>query len=409
MINLKTTLIFFLISLGLICFGQSSEWSTWRGPNANGSITQSDLNYDKILVGQGLLWSTDVGTGHSSVAVNGNMLYTMGNWEISENYFIDRVVCLDVNTGEIIWKYEYKMDEMEDPGPFSTPVIDDEYLYTLGRGGQLYCFNSSKGNIIWSKNLVEQGLTNKDSEFACTPVILNDLLLLNINLSGMALNKMTGELIWNSEPDQRSLSTALLFNKDGVEYIAVQGDKETRAVNPRTGEVVWMIPEGHICDPIILDDKLLIYSYKGSSLYKLDNSPVRLWHNPDIKAQFQSYVTVDGYSYGFSNYGGMKLICHDNSTGGIVWSKKMTAGSLIVANNKLIVVNKTGTLFFIEATPESFNELGSAKVFELAETDNKGRGYRRINGCWTNPVICKGKLYVRSSYGDLVCLDVSTS
>ncbi len=406
--SLKTTLVITLLPFVISGFGQSFEWKTWRGPNADGTSNESDWNPDKIINGEGILWFKNVGTGHSSVAVSGDKLYTMGNWEVSESNFIDRIVCLDVNSGELIWKYEYVMDEMEDPGPFSTPVLDGQYLYTLGRGGQMLCFNADNGELHWSKELIKLGLTNEDSELACTPVFIDDLLILNINISGMALNKNTGEIIWNSEPGQRSLSTAVEFTMQGNSYYAIQGDGETRAIDPATGDVLWMISEGHICDPVIHEDKMIIYSYKGSSLYELDMiSPERIWKNDDIKAQFQSYVSHEGHSYGFANNSGMKLICHDNSTGEIVWTQKMQAGSLILSNNTLIVIDKKGLLHFIKASPEGYTEIGSSMVFDLAKTDNKGRGYRRINGCWTNPVICNNKIFVRSSYGDLVCLDAS--
>jgi len=406
--SLKFTLLLILLSLITSGIGQNSDWKSWRGPNADGTTNDKDWNPDKVINGEGILWYTNVGTGHSSVSVSGDKLYTIGNWEISDSNFIDRIVCLDVNSGELIWKYEYEMDEMEDPGPFSTPVLNGDKLYTLGRGGQLFCFNAENGDIHWSKELIKLGLTKDNSEFACTPVFIDELMILNINLSGMALDKNTGEVVWNSEPGQRSLSTAVEFTLNGKKYFAIQGDGETRAIDAESGEVIWMVPEGHICDPLFVDNDMIVYSYKGSSRYTLDiSSPKREWKNDDIKAQFQSYVTNDGYSYGFANNSGMKLLCHNNSTGEIVWMQKMQAGSLILSNNTLIVIDKKGVLHFIEASPEGYSEIGSAEVIELAKTELKGRGYRRISGCWTNPVICNKKIFVRSSYGDLVCLDVS--
>jgi hypothetical protein len=37
--------------------------------------------------------------------------------------------------------------------------------------------------------------------FDSSPVILGDILVLNVNTSGIALNRDTGELIWTSCPD----------------------------------------------------------------------------------------------------------------------------------------------------------------------------------------------------------------
>ncbi len=402
-----------LLSLIVLCiypvFGQTSEWNNWRGPSADGSIVEKDWSPKKILDGNSFLWTTNVGTGHSAVAVNGDKLFTMGNWEIFGNKFIDRVVCLDVNTGEIIWQFEYSMDEGEDPGPFSTPVFDEGNLYTLGRGGQLYCFDAENGSIKWSKNLIKKGLTHEEGEFACSPIIVDDLLIFNMNESGLALNKKTGELVWNSEIGKRSLSSSVAFKVGNKNYISTQGDDSTYAVDPTNGDVIWILPEGQISDPMIYDNELLIFSYKGSSLYDLnEDPPKRIWNNEKIKAQFQSFVRNGKYSYGFSRYGGvMKLICIKVSSGEVQWEQKMSAGSLIVSNGILVVIDKEGILRFVEAKPDGFNEIANASVVDVATTDVKGRGYRRESGCWTNPVLCNGKIYVRNSYGELVCLDVS--
>ena len=390
-------------------FGQSSDWLSWRGPTANGSTSEPNWNLEKIKEGKGILWKTNVGTGHSAVAVKGERVYTMGNHEISENNFIDRVVCLDAQTGDIVWQFEYKMKELEDPGPFSTPVIDGGFLYTLSRGGHLYCFDAGDGTVVWMKNLIEQGLVHEKAPFACSPLIVDGLLILNINRSGLALNKRTGEKVWTSELDQDGFSTAVLFSNRGKNCITSQTNDETYALDPENGEVLWIVPEGYIPDPVFDEGRMLLFGYKGCSLYDIQKiPPERIWNDPGIKAQFQSYVKKEGFVYGFAEQGGMKLICFDLHTGTVKWSQKVSGGSLILAGDMLIVIDKEGVLRFVEASPEEFNELASAAVMNMAETDTKGRGYRRVCGCWTNPVLCNGKIYVRNTYGELVCVDVSS-
>lgn len=406
---LKLFLLSPLMLILVVGYGQSNSWNSWRGPRADGSTSETNWSVDHIRNGNAVLWTKNVGTGHSAVAVNGDKLFTMGNWEIAENKFIDRVVCLDAHTGKLVWKYEYSMAENEDPGPFSTPVWDEGHLYTLGRGGQLFCFNASDGSLIWNKNLVTEKLTLAEGEFACSPLIVNDLLVLNMNTSGLALNKQTGDVVWNSAPDKRSLSTAVPFSLHGKTFVATEGEGITYAIDPTDGQVQWTVPEGYTADPVFYQDQMLIYSYKGSSLYNLEtNPPERIWNNLNIKASFQSYVRKDAYSYGFNNRGMMKLICFDIRTGNIQWEEKMSAGSLIISGHTLIIIDKEGVLRFVEASPTAFKEIATASLIHMAETDTKGRGYRRISGCWTNPVLCNKKLYIRNTYGELVCLNMAS-
>ena len=72
--------------------------------------------------------------------------------------------------------------------------------------------------------------------------------------------------------------------------------------------------------------------------------------------------------------------------------REFGCGSLLVAGGKLIVLSDEGELVVAPATPDEFKPIAQAEVVE-------GR-------CWTVPVLSHGLLYVRTSAGKLVCLDV---
>ncbi len=81
-----------------------------------------------------------------------------------------------------------------------------------------------------------------------------------------------------------------------------------------------------------------------------------------------------------------------------MWEKKMKPVQLISANGKLIILEQIGTLHIAEAQPSGYTELSSGDVAE--NEPRPGRFY-------TNPVLCKGKIYCRNLAGDLICIDVS--
>jgi hypothetical protein len=70
----------------------------------------------------------------------------------------------------------------------------------------------------------------------------------------------------------------------------------------------------------------------------------------------------------------------------------------MAADGKLIILDQEGMLFIAEATPASYKEISSCDVLA---------GEQKFRQFWTPPVLCKGKIYCRNSYGDLVCIDVS--
>ncbi|MCX7827051.1 MAG: PQQ-like beta-propeller repeat protein, partial [Verrucomicrobiae bacterium] len=67
--------------------------------------------------------------------------------------------------------------------------------------------------------------------------------------------------------------------------------------------------------------------------------------------------------------------------------------SLMLADDKLIVLTETGELIICKAQPTRFESLARAKVLD-------GR-------CWVVPVLANGRLYCRNNQGTLVCLDLS--
>ena len=90
--------------------------------------------------------------------------------------------------------------------------------------------------------------------------------------------------------------------------------------------------------------------------------------------------------------------CIDADTGEIKWEEVMEMGQLLVANGKLIILERYGTLHIAEATPSSYKEISNGHVYE---SENKKGKF------WTPPVLYKGKLYCRDQYGYLICIDVS--
>lgn len=404
-------ILFFNFGNSFKIFSQSSDWLQWRGPFANSFSPETDWSPKSVLNENSKIWETNVGMGFSAPVIKGNRLFISGNFEKTDSTFFDRITCINTESGKEIWKYEYPCNEYEDPGPFSTPLYNEGYLYTLSREGHLHCFDAENGSILWKHNLIIEKITNeKDSSFlvASAPVVFQDLLILNLNKSGIAFNKKTGELVWNSEKtiNNFNISTPVLFEFNNKKIMAIQTEHKTSGINPLTGEVYWEINSGSMPDPIISENCIYLFTVtSGFSKYQIKNDTlIKVWNNPDVKCQCQSYVVKDNYAYGF---GPGKFQCISLKTGERKWWKKMKEGALIHANDILIILEQDGNLIFAETNPEEYTEVLSTKVITNPKTDQKGRGYRRASVCLTNPVLSYGKIYMRNSYGNLICVNAS--
>ncbi|MCP4658103.1 MAG: PQQ-binding-like beta-propeller repeat protein [bacterium] len=397
---------------GIAC---GADWE----PEDPGDSAAMDWNPHALSDGPEIVWKTNVGKGHSAVVVRGNYLYTMGSVKqgSGNGTYSDVVSCLDTETGDVVWQYSYPCKDIYFPGPRATPTLDGEFLYTLSWQGHLFCLSAEDGSVIWSRNLAQKSLARPGHwGLSGSPVVAGDLLILTAGLSGLGLNKTTGEVLWRSAPVETSLPTPVLFNSNGKRLAAIPHDETLYAVDVETGGVEWSFArdKDYFVGPTLVDGKLFMPGTDRTVLLGIDggNAPfVPLRGNPQVlmkssRPKFsahQGYAVVDGYAYGFT---GRFLQCVDILTGKREWKRRIgDHGSLSAADGKLIILEGDGTLTLAYASPKGFREISSAKVLELA--DNRGVPQPQQNHCWTRPVLADGRIYARSNYGDLVSVDVS--
>ena len=107
-----------------------------------------------------------------------------------------------------------------------------------------------------------------------------------------------------------------------------------------------------------------------------------------------SAVVHEGHVYCVSERSAGQLMCVDLRDGATVWSESSFAryGTLMIADDKLIVLDEQGDLVIADATPDEYRELARAKVLG-------GRS-------WVMPVLANGRLYAKTNTGNTVCLDL---
>ncbi len=391
-----------LLGLAPVCFGQSADkqdWPQFRGPNGDGISRETGWNPNALAGGAKVLWNANVGEGWSSVTISGDKVFTMG-WRDDSN----TVYALNVKDGQVVWKHSYPSRKVDYPGPRATPVTDGKVVYSLGQGGEVLCLAARDGKLIWQKNIASDlGAKPPNWNFSASPVIQDDLLLINAGEYGMALNRKTGEVVWTSGAGPCGYSAPVVFKNEGKECVAVFGAKAVYGVELATGRKLWSMAwetsyDVNAADPIFSGGKMFISSgyNRGCALLDLAGGVAReVWGNKAMRNHFSSSVLIDGYIYGIDgNAGNGSLKCLEFATGIEKWSRPLGFGGLVAAGDKLVVLNENGDLFIGRASPSGFEEMSSAK---------------KILGklCWTAPVLCRGVVYCRNSKGDVVAVDVS--
>ena len=433
------SILFILISFSVSAKGEPDVgWPKWRGPTGDGISTETDWNPEVLADGPEILWELDIGTGYSNVAILNNRLYTLGY--ISKEK-VGYVYCLAADSGKEIWRQPYLGEKPGAPQP--SPVIDGDYLYVLSSEGILMCLAARNGKVQWSKDIISEfGVVKPFFAFGGSPVVAGELIILTANSSGLALDKKTGSVVWESAKPPSigdlvvlnvgftsgvSYSTPVLYHREGKQYAIISGWKGLHSVDVETGEVHWLYEwelysGGQIADPLIFDDKVFIVPGGRPDGVLLDiagDDPSVLWMNRELKSECASPVLIDGYFYVYDGKPGAgrdNLKCINAQTGQIMWETrifkeiwqypkdfdvkvvdpKMEVPSFTAAHGYLIILEGNGTLRIAEATPTTYKEISSAAII-------KGYGHQ----FWTHPVLYNGKIYCRDFRGPLICVDVS--
>lgn len=401
--NLSRCLLLFVVAV--VSSATATDWPQWRGPHHNGISDEKAWKSNWGGDAPKVLWNASIGIGFSSFSVANGRVFTTGHADK-----MDTVFCCDVATGKIIWKHSYTAelgDKYYEGGTSATPVVDGEKLFHLSKWGDVFCFHAASGKVIWSKNVQkETGAHIPDWGFAGSPLVHGQTLLLNVGGAGLALDKASGKILWQSTADDSGYSTPILMKRGADDIVLFSSGKSFVAVDPKSGkkawEFEWTTRYGvNAADPIINGDRVFISSSynKGCALLKVDSaSPLVVWQNKELKNQLGSSVLLDGHLYGFdgdNKSSRSPLKCIEFATGTKKWEDNTVGpGALMIADGKLIVLTNKGELIIAKASPQKFDVISRAPVL--------------TGTCWTVPVLANGRIYVRNSKGDVVCLDVST-
>jgi outer membrane protein assembly factor BamB len=430
MLWISSCIAFMILALGS-CTRQAAgvrgfDWPRWRGPEGNGISRETDWDPGALAGAPRILWERDVGQGHSNVAIAGGRLYAFG-YDIKNIEML--AWCLDASTGRVIWKREFPAPQ-HSPHPQATPTVEGGDLFLFDSAGVLRCLESKNGKVRWQKDIVDEyGAVLPFYLFAGSPVVVDGLVILTANSTGMALDRKTGSLVWTSDPPPGDFpgadstttgvyySTPVLHQVDGKLHAIVSGWEGLSAVDVKTGIRSWLIPwtgKGWcgVPDPVVTADgdvQTFPFGEQGENEIALfeprKDGAVTRWRTSYSTLHLMATpVIIDGMICNGDDNG--RFRCLDVQTGrqfGKSGPRDTRGGStpslsVIAAGGWLILLSSRGVVHVGQPTQEGFSETAQCDVFA-------GKSVPRQ--FWTPPVLCNAKLYLRSFGGEITCLDVS--
>lgn len=394
----------------------AGDWPGFEGPNRDGVSPEKGLATSWPEGGPKELWHFNLGGGFGGSAVKGGKVYVpdrIGNEK-------DVLHCLDLADGKELWSVSFDAPgRVQYPGPRATPAVDDKYVFFMGPMGDVYCVELATQKLLWQKSLTKDfGARLPNWAAAASSLLYKDWVIIapQSGRAGLAaLDKKTGKTVWSSKSiGGMGYTSPMITTIDKVEQVVMIASGAVTGVDVATGKILWQytawpcpIP---IASPTAIGDGRIFVTCIASGPYKSKSAMFRpqlkdgawtvvdLFQTLDCQSQMHNGLLYEKYLYVNSAGSGKGLLCMDLD-GTVKWSQAGltdNGGNLVIAQGMIYLMNgKDGTLHLVQASPEGYKELASAKVL-----DAKG------GEVWSAMSIADGKLICRDQK-EVKCLDIS--
>lgn len=376
--------IVWLLMCGFAPVAQADDWPSWRGANGSGTSVETKVPV-QWKEPEGIRWKVELpGVGTSCPVIVGNSLYLTSSSGRTHDQL--NVLCYDISNGSLRWHSKF----FGTPTPVFTMfpparghampsvVANADSVIALFSTGELFSLDAN-GRLQWTRSLAaDYGALDNDYGIAASPVLLNDRVLLQIDLTEgsyvLAVSLKDGRTLWKSERHEVSdnWSTPVVATIDSKHVLLCAGSKRLEAIDSASGKSMWTIDGlARLCcpTPILWKDSVIVTSGPGGNVQRIrlpekaDAGPRQLWQSVKGAGFVPSAICVeDLYFYG-SDRG--IVSCLDLNSGEELWQQRMgTAfrGSPVAAEGRVYFTTLDGKVTVIKAARQyeevAVNDLG---------------------------------------------------
>jgi outer membrane protein assembly factor BamB len=406
------------------------DWPELRGPQRNGISTETGLPEKWALNGENFLWRAPYG-GRSTPIVMGDHVYVQNpsgrGAELQE-----RVMCLDANTGKVLWEYKFNIFQSDVPPHrvgWASPAADPETgnVYALAGNAAVIAL-SKDGKLLWQRSVGEEfsAFTTHGGRTA-SPLVDGNLVIVSAAISNwgalsarqhrfVGLDKRTGDIVYVASPGGRPYDTnyspPLIAAINGQRLlISGSGDGAVHAFKPQTGEKVWsyVAAKRAINTGVVVSGANVIVSHGDENL---DTSTMGLLAMIDGSATGDIKTTkwnVKGTEFGFSSpvIDGQRLYQVDNAavlhayeleTGKLLFEHQIgnsQRAPLVLADNKLYVGTEGGSFFTLRLRPDKVEVVNEVQL--PISTNSVGGSEGTPEQITSGVAISRGRVFFVSS------------
>jgi outer membrane protein assembly factor BamB len=377
-------------------------WTQWGGPFRNFHTEASGLKDTWPAAGPRVVWKRSLGEGYSSPAVENGVLYTIYGKARQEV-----VLAANAETGATLWEQSNPMTYVSDAsvemgnGPYSTPLIVGDRVFTTGVAGRLQALDKKSGKTLWIQELwAEHRGSTMMYGYSSSPIAFRDTVIVPVGGRGkavMAFNQADGKVLWSKNDFGNAYSSPVLITVGGLEQMAMLLDGALCAVNPHNGDLQWQVPfkadfSIAVATPLWSPDNLIFISSEyngGAKVIELrrngsQTTATELWNSNRLRLHHGNAIRIGDAIYFSSGGKGSPafLTAVDVKTGNILWQQRsISKATFVYADQKLITLDQDGNLMIAHPSPQGFKITATAPLLSRL--------------AWTPPVLVGTRLYLR--------------
>jgi outer membrane protein assembly factor BamB len=415
--------------LGLLLVAQeafANDWPQWRGPNRDGTWTETGILASFPPTGLILKWAVPVGYGYSTPIIAGEKLYVSDL--IDEKPIVhERILCVNARSGERVWMTEHDFsppDWFFNPaqmrGPGSTPIFHNGRVYALSMFSTLKCLDALTGTVVWKRDLVTE-YQLPPSSLDASPLVDGNLLIVSIGgrpaAGVVAFDLVTGREVWKALNEAATWSSPVIVCGGGARQLIVWMRQSVTSLNPTNGAVFWSEPTvsggspgfSAVSTPVIQGDRLLV----SGLMFQLDRNQPKakvLW--PDtpsgtrrILSDTSTPLFRDDFVY--STRSGGVFVCLEAATGREVWQTNAVTNlrqgacvHLTPNGSSLFLFTDQGDLVRAQLTPAGYRELGRVHLIEATSPLFENEF------AWAAPAFADRNIFIRNDH-ELRCYSLA--
>ena len=373
---------------------RGGDWPGWRGPTHDGIAASGQRVPVRWDDEKNVIWKIALpGRGHASATVVGDRIFLPTADEAKQ---IESVLCLERETGKLIWRKDLHRDGFTTKGnkrkshASSSVAWDGKRLFVnFMSGDAIYTSALNKdGKKLWQTKITDY-ITHQG--YGSSPFIHKSLVLVSADNKGggciAGLDRETGSILWKNErPQLPNYTSPVVYNIAGQDQLLMSGCELVTSLDPLSGKIHWEIEESTTeCVVTIVTDGQRVFTGGGyprnhTVAIMADGSGKVAWHN-STRVYVPSMIVKDGHLFATSDSG--MAICWNSATGDELWKERLGGdffASPVMLDGRIYATNVRGKTYVFQADPSEFKLLAENQL-----------GFES----YASPVICGNRIYLR--------------